>query len=264
MNKTKKEYTRKNAQESRNIKIMEMYVEEHKSICDICPIFNVSRQRIQQILKELIGKDALREFAIENSEIRKNNRIKELPYIECKNCGDTFKTPLYKSNFCKTECSKEYFKNRKNDPVLLAERKKKRISGIRNWQRNNRDKISIYNKRNWDSIKERDPGRLKYYADRVRERGIKEFGSEEKYLAHKAEESRERYRKIKEDPEKYAIHKEKTNKRAREYRKKLKESNPEKFEKINNDKNNKNRKSYKTKQELKDKIENSTPTIFFT
>jgi len=234
------------AKKARNIRIVEMYIEENMLADEIAETFGITHQRVQQILKACIGKEPLRKFVKENSSLRIKKRLENLPTIACPFCGKKFKKMLPGMTFCSKKCYLSQLTKLKNDPVLIAERKKHRIASIKQWQRENRDKIAIYNKRTWKKIKAEDPERVKEYARRERVRGIKKYGSEKAYKKYLSEKTRMYYNRKKEEPG----YREKMQEREKIRVEKLRRENPEKYEELKERRRQNSKKDYQKKKEL--------------
>jgi len=205
----------------RNLKIVELFIEEHKTLNDIGKEFGLTRERIRQLLIAWLGRSSMKVFLVENRKFRKIEFDNATSEITCPNCGTIFKSRIKTKRYCSRDCVNEHSRRIANDPETVEKRRIKNRSNVREWRRNNRDKVAIYNQRSKVN-RENNPvklarhnKRIKEYNKGARERGIKKYGSYEAYKKHLRENIRRYVAKIKTDPIRYAEYREKSIIRSR-------------------------------------------------
>jgi len=109
----------------RDNRIMFLAVTKHLSIVELAKEFEVSRQRIHQILILKIGSEKTCKMLSENRIIRKEKKLEELPTIYCKNCGKVVNPLTKNKTYCSNKCLLKYRNDLKKDPVKYKEYKRK-------------------------------------------------------------------------------------------------------------------------------------------
>jgi hypothetical protein len=213
----------------RNFKIVELFVEQHKSYTEISEICNLTRQRTCQILQKSIGKETIKEFIKENKNIRHKNFISKFPTSDCISCNKKFTKKYLNTKFCCKTCRISFFENKRNDPERIKKIKEEQYKFIKKWQKKNPEKMKEYAIRANEKLKN-NPEKRKARNKKIRESLITKLGSAEAYNAYMTKKSRNYLNKIKEDPIKFLKYKEKVKKRREKNRLKIKEKSKEWYE----------------------------------
>ncbi len=245
----------------RNIKIVELFIEQNKSITDIGDEFGITRSRVQQILDKACG-SGLKEFVKVNKETRAKKRTDAVPFKTCKNCGAQFKAV---KKFCSILCYSKFREEIRNNPVVKEERQRKRLAQINAWQQAHPEKIAEYNRKAKIKL-DANPNKeeiLKKRNRRVKERLIERLGSEEAYKKYTRDKTRAGYEKMKADPLKWAMYKERMRNNKKKYIEKLKKENPKKYNELREKHNLRMRKRAQKIAELRRKNYEDAKTSIF-
>jgi predicted RNA-binding Zn-ribbon protein involved in translation (DUF1610 family) len=99
----------KSLQEDRNRQIMDMY-KEGASFGKISKVFDISRQRVSQILINKLGGSTGRMEERSKRASERRREIENSVKFKCKNCGKQIlrKDAKHRSVFCSTECANKY------------------------------------------------------------------------------------------------------------------------------------------------------------
>jgi len=183
----------------RNLRIVELFIEEHKTLNDIGIEFGLTRERIRQLLVMCVGRDEMKAYLVDNQKFRKAKFDNALPERSCPNCGKIFKSRIKTKRYCSRDCSKEHKHKIATDPVMIAKRRARSYETMKAWHVRNPGKTKLYNQRSKIN-RESDPVRLarhnkrvKIYNSRARERGIIKYGSVEAYKEYKKNLSHNAY-----------------------------------------------------------------------
>jgi hypothetical protein len=234
---------------SRNFKMVEMLVNESATLQVISNYFNMSRQRVQQILKKELEPEQYKVLMGTSRENKKKKKKENIPVWNCKYCKIEIRSTVERI-FCNRECKKKFL----NTPERVAERKRKRRMRQREcskiWNSKNKDKIREYARKSYE--KRKAAGLIKYTYNP--ERG--------KIYNHR------HFQKIKEDPVRYAHYIEHQRQYNKERYEKLKNGSPEEYEKFKQEMNARNKERYAKIKELRKKYDPAyrerNTTIIFT
>ena len=225
--------------ESRAFEMATMYVENHSTLEEIGTKYNLSRERVRQILYKVLTPEqniAIKEF---NSQVRREKRLanREQFTTNCKQCGATIVSYVKSKVFCSDECKDKFREIQKKVSY------KNKVNAVKNWQRRNKDKIREYNKKSYELVKAdpvkwekakkraRDYRNERYKNDpEFRERLLKQYkesierrSKDPEFIKKRKEYQKERIKKLKQDPIKWAEYVERQRAKSRENYAKVKE-----------------------------------------